>query len=73
MADASRLATGQYLLDGSFVPVGITTPEGFDGGGPPTFGGCSPARGPRFFLCGEVQHDVGALCVFGNRASGVPL
>jgi hypothetical protein len=46
MADASRLATGQSFLDGSFVPGGIATPEGFDGGGQPTFGGCPLARLP---------------------------
>ncbi len=44
MPGASRLATSQYLLDGSFVPGGIATSEGFDGGGPPAFKGCSTTR-----------------------------
>ena len=61
VADASRFASGQYLLDGIVIPRGIATPEGFDGGGPPTLGGCSSARGPRFSIYGEVQHDAGVL------------
>ena len=73
MSDASRLATSQYPLDGSFDSGGIATPKGFDGGDPPAFGGCSPAWGLRFSLSGVVQHDAHAPCAAGNRAGGGPL
>ncbi len=37
MSDASRLASSQYLLDGSFVSGSVATPEGFDSNGPAAF------------------------------------
>ena len=61
MADVARLASGQYLLDGSFFPRGIATPEGFVGGGLPMFGGCSSARSPRFPFCREVYYYAAVL------------
>ena len=61
MADTSRFASCKYVVDGSVIPRGIATPEGFDGGSPSTLGGCSSARGPRFSFCGEVMHDAGML------------
>jgi len=73
MADASRLASSQYLLDGSFVSGSIATPEGFDGCGPPASVGCSPAQSPGFTPCGEVQSDAGAMCGVGIRAGDGPL
>jgi len=47
MVDAERLASGQYSLDGSFVPWGVATPEGFDSGGSLAFVEFTPVRGPR--------------------------
>ncbi len=61
MADASWLASGQDSLDGSFVPWGIATPEGFDSDGSPAFAGFKPVQSPRFLFCGEVQQDAGML------------
>ena len=63
MADASWLASGQDSLDGSFVPWGIANPKGFDSGRSSVFVGFSPVRSPRFFFCGEVQHDAGMLSI----------
>ena len=67
MSDASRFAASQYLLDGRFVPGGIATPEGFDGGGPYSFGAGPSARGLCFPLSGDVQEYAGAVCVVGIR------
>ena len=67
MSDAARLAASQNLMDGRFVPGGITTPEGFDGCGPSAFGARLLARGPCFSLGGEVQKNAGALCTVGSR------
>ncbi len=55
MSDPSWFAASQYLLDGRFVPGGIATPEGFDGGGSHSFGAGLSARGLCFSLGGEVQ------------------
>ncbi len=63
MADAYWLASGQDSLDGSFVPWGIATPEGFDSGGSPAFVGFTPVRSIRFLFCGEVQQDAGMLSI----------
>ena len=53
VADASRLATGQDALDGSFVPRGVATPQGLDSGGLPAFVGGTSVRSPLlFFLWG---------------------
>ena len=57
VAGASRLATGQDALDGSFVPRGVATPQGLDSGGSPAFVGVASVRGPRFLFCGDIQHD----------------
>ncbi len=72
MSDSSRFVASQYLLDGRFVPEGIATPEGFDGGGPHSFGAGLSARGICFSLGGETQEYVGAACVVGNREGCSP-
>ena len=55
MSEAPWFAASQDLLDGRFVPGGIATPEGFDGGGPYSFGAGMSAKGPCFSPSGEVQ------------------
>ena len=67
MPDASRLSASQYLLDGRFVPWGVTTSERFYGGGPYSFGACMYPRGPCFPFSGDVQYYASAVCVVGDR------
>ena len=67
MPDAPRFVASQYLLDGRIVPGGITTPEGFDGSGPYSFGAGMSARGLCFPPRGELQEYAGAVYVVGSR------
>ena len=67
VSDASRLSACQYLLDGRFVPWGITTPEGLYGGGPYSFGASLPTRGSSFSRSAKIQEYAGAVCAIDNR------